>query len=263
MGCSSTFSKQLCHRFQMGMEAAIFNGIDLQARQIMGRSVAQGNAIGGSCLPARPVVVLEARRSRGQAALLGRLPQGREHVEIAGGPVHPINPIKAKIKLLTKGAVATRTTALGNPEDLRRIDRALEELEGVENIQITDNRLAYNHRYNYANQYLNQQSQRLSRQMRFQHNAITCSRTPRSDIPVMQYLQYVRHLNKKSSRKRCIALHKTAKQCRAIGIHPPGLFRLGALEVVAEPSLDTKTVERVVGGNPTRQPPVDAFRKQL
>jgi hypothetical protein len=28
MGCSRTFSKQLCHRFERGMEAVIFNGID-------------------------------------------------------------------------------------------------------------------------------------------------------------------------------------------------------------------------------------------
>jgi len=48
---------------------------------------------------------------------LGRLAEGREHVEIAGGPIDPINinPIKAKIKLLTKGAVAARATALGKP----------------------------------------------------------------------------------------------------------------------------------------------------
>ena len=78
-------------------------------------------------------------------ALLSRLPQGSKHVEIAGGSVHPINPIKAKIKLLTEGAVAPRATALGNAEGLRRIDRALEELEIVEDIQIADDRLADNH----------------------------------------------------------------------------------------------------------------------
>ena len=71
-------------------------------------------------------------------ALLSRLPQGSEHVEITGGPIHAINPIKAKIKLLAKRAVAARATALRNPKGLRRIDRALEELECVEDIQIAN-----------------------------------------------------------------------------------------------------------------------------
>jgi hypothetical protein len=80
--------------------------------------------------------------------LLGRLPQGSENVEITGGPIHPINPIKAKIKLLAEGAVAARATALRNPKGLRRIDRALEELECVEDIQIANQGLAHNHSAN-------------------------------------------------------------------------------------------------------------------
>ena len=33
--------------------------------------------------------------------------------------------------------------------------------------------------------------------------------------------------------------------------------------MVAETGLDTKTIQRVVSRNPTREPPIDAFRKQL
>ena len=45
-------------------------------------------------------------------------------------------------------AVAARATALRNPKGLRRIDRALEELECVEDIQIANQGLAHNHSAN-------------------------------------------------------------------------------------------------------------------